>query len=130
VLSFEGFTPSYVMHATLLAPGPAPTAATLYSAPDCLSPVVHDAAGHRTALRAFCLGTEPILTRGPADAGSDPPGPGTDGPLPINDPGFSSDERPLCTVSSPGGGRAPRSVPEGVAGLAALMALALARRRP
>jgi hypothetical protein len=53
VLQYAGYTPSYVMHATLLMPGEE-VSATLYNPPDCLSPVLYDAAGHRTPLAEWC----------------------------------------------------------------------------
>lgn len=53
VLHYAGYTPSYVMHATLLVPGEE-ASATLYNPGDCLSPVLYDAAGHRTALPEWC----------------------------------------------------------------------------
>jgi hypothetical protein len=41
------------MHATLLMPGEE-ASATLYNPMDCLSPVLYDAAGHRTPLSEWC----------------------------------------------------------------------------
>jgi hypothetical protein len=73
VLHYAGYTPTYVMHATLLMPGEA-VSATLYNPPDCLSPVLYDAAGHRTPLSEWCpsestaalcvLSTPPLSTHG------------------------------------------------------------------
>ena len=55
VTYFAGVTPSYVMHATVLEPGQPAKEQVLYSAPDCVSPVVYDAAGNVTSLPELCL---------------------------------------------------------------------------
>jgi hypothetical protein len=110
VLHFEDYTPSYVMHATLLAGGSGATAATaaLYSPPDCLAPVLYDVAGHRTALPEWC----------PGEGASPNPNPSA--------PAVAARrERPLCTLSMP-----PTPTSHALATAAGLgLALLVAERR-
>jgi len=131
VLHFADYTPSYVMHATLIAGGSAATAATatLYLPAFCIAPVIYDVAGHRTALPDWC----------PRDATSPPTS--ADPPFPLvpddGNPGQPSPsaapavaarpERSLCTLSM-----APTSTSRAwpaAAGLGLALALLLAERR-
>lgn len=123
VLQYADYTPSYVMHATLLMPGEE-ASATLYNPPDCLSPVLYDAAGHRTLLSEWCPNT------------STPAPPSTEGNAPEDHTasGSSSDRAPstparataskparaLCALSRP-----PLSTHNGLSTLVGLGALLL-----
>lgn len=108
VLHFEDYTPSYVMHATLLAGGSGamPATATLYSPPDCLAPVLYDVAGHRTALPEWCPGegaSPPTsVDEDASDAPSNPPGSSASpNPNPSAPAVAARRERSLCTLSMP-----------------------------
>jgi hypothetical protein len=141
VLQFAGYTPSYVMHATLLGGGSgAAAAATLYSPADCLAPILYDIAGHRTELPEWCPGNgAPPPTAVDEDASNDasddpsgPPGssanPNPNAP-PNAPPVAARRQRPLCTLSMPPA-PTPRVLPTAAAlGLALLLA-ERRRRRP
>jgi hypothetical protein len=131
VLHFADYTPSYVMHATLLTGGSGAAAtATLYSPADCLAPMVYDGAGHRTALSEWCPsdGTSPP-TAVEEDASDTPSGPPSTSPNPNpNAPAVAARrERPLCTLSMPPNPTS-RTLPT-AAGLGLALLLAERRRR-
>src|SRR5688572_6168013 len=97
VLHFAGYTPSYIMHATLLSEGSGATA-TLYMPPACLAPVIYDAAGHRTALPEWCPGDAASPpTAGDDEASDDAMGPPSTSALPNRgaSPVAARRERPL-----------------------------------
>jgi hypothetical protein len=108
VLNYEDSTPAFAVPAALLSPVRPPVAATLFSAPECLSPVVYDAAGHRTALRLLCPRTEPVLTYEPFVGGSN---------------------EPFCTLSTPGSASHASRSPRGLLGLLATASAITLRRR-
>lgn len=129
VLHFEGYTPSYVMHATLLAGGSgATTTATLYDPPSCLVPVLFDAAGHRTTLPEWCP-PDAMPPEGVDEAATDapmsPPSSSTS-PTPNVSPVAARRERPLCTLSMP---PSPASHALPIAAALGLALLLVERRR-
>jgi MYXO-CTERM domain-containing protein len=127
VLNYAGFTPSYVMHATALAPGATPTQVTLYSTPDCLSPVLYDAAGHRTSLPERCLATRQSASpSGNGDGNVDTSASG-DIDSAIEAPPSRAGERAMCTLQS-APGRSPSDPRIGVLGAALLAGLVASRR--
>jgi len=134
VLHFADYTPSYIMHATLLAGGSgAPATATLYSPSDCLRPILYDAAGHRTALPEWCpSNADSPSTDVPWETSDDAPGPpssSTSPPSPAASPVAARRERhPLCTLSMPPSPTS-RALPM-AAGLGLALLLAERRRRP
>jgi hypothetical protein len=132
VLHFADYTPSYVMHATLLAGGSGATA-TLYMPPACLAPVIYDAAGHRTALPEWCPGDAASPPTVPWETSDDDaPGPPSSS-APPNPPAASPpvaaqrERHPLCTLSMPPS-PASRAFPA-AAGLGLALLLAERRRR-
>jgi hypothetical protein len=130
VLQYADYTPSYVMHATLLMPGER-ASAMLYNPPDCLSPVLYDAAGHRTPLSEWC----------PSASTAAPPSTEETAPDDQRSSGSSSDRPPAtpaaATASKPGRAlcalsRPPFSTHSGLptlGGLGALVLLLSKRRR-
>jgi hypothetical protein len=130
VLHFAEFTPSYVMHATLLSGSGAPAAsATLYySPPGCLAPVIYDVAGHRTALSEWCPSDGALLPTGvdeDATEGSPSPPTSSGSPNPNAPTVVASRERPSCALSTP-----PTSTSRALSTAAGLgLALLLAARR-
>jgi hypothetical protein len=129
VLHFADYTPSYVMHATLIAGGSGATAATatLYSPPACIAPVIYDVAGQRTALPDWCPRNG--ISSPPPAAPSFPlvPDEGTPRrPSPSAAPAVAArPERSLCTLSMP-----PSSTSRVLPAAAALgLALLLVERR-
>jgi hypothetical protein len=130
VLQYAGYTPSYVMHATLLVPGE-DVSATLYNPPDCLSPVLYDAAGHRTPLSEWCpSGSTPAPPSTEENARDDqtPSGSSSDrAPSTPAEATASEPGRALCALSTP-----PLSTHGGLptlGGLGALLLLLSQRRR-
>jgi hypothetical protein len=126
VLHFAAYTPSYVMHATLLGGGSGAAAtATLYSPPDCLAPIVYDVAGHRTALPEWCPSDGPSPPRAVDEDASEAPSadaPPNSNPNPNAPAVAARRERPLCTLSMPPS-PASRVLPAAAAlGLALLLA--------
>jgi hypothetical protein len=139
VLQFAGYTPSYVMHATLLTPdkAAAATSATLYLPPDCLSPVLYDAAGHRTALPEWCPGGTVPTSSHDADpepeSAPTPSSPSNPIPRPPNDSvgtpvAVDRERHPLCALSMPPL-RSPFVAPPAAALLGVALLLAERRRR-
>lgn len=134
VLHFADFTPSYIMHATLLAGGSgAATTATLYMQPTCLAPVLYDGAGHRTELPEWCPGdtAPPVVPWETSDDANDapmgPPGSSTSPPPSAASPAAARRERPLCTLSMPPTPTS-RALPT-AAGIGLALLLAERRRR-
>ena len=123
VLQYAGYTPSYVMHATLLMPG-AEASAMLYNPPDCLSPVLYDAAGHRTPLSEWCpLGGTAAPPSDEENVGDDPASSGSSSDRAPSPPAEATASRPgraLCALS-----RAPFSTESGLSTLGGLGAALL-----
>ncbi|HKO89756.1 MAG TPA: hypothetical protein VJU61_01310 [Polyangiaceae bacterium] len=129
VLHFVNYTPSYVMHATLLSgdPDATETAATLYSPPDCLAPSVYDAAGHHTVLPEWCPGEGAAPTTQVEDSSGDAIGPPRGGkPVPNVPTVVTSRDRSRCALSMPGTSTSPM-LP--AAGLGLVLFLAARRSR-
>jgi hypothetical protein len=133
VLHFADYTPTYIMHATVLAGGGEATPAALYSPPDCLAPVLYDVAGHRTAVPEWC--PTPVASP-PAEVDEDTHGDPSRPPASSVSPNPSDSNAPtvaaprartLCTLSMP-----PTSTPRGLptaAGLGFALLLTQTRRR-
>ena len=130
VLQYADYTPGYVMHATLLMPGEE-ASATLYNPPDCLLPVLYDAAGHRTQLSEWCpsasTAAPPTAEENARDDQTSSADSSDRAPSTPADVTASRPARVLCALSAP-----PFSAHDGLSslgGLGALLLLLSKRRR-